>query len=204
MSKIDIEFFHEIDLQKSLLLKGEDGTTLLESKLLPEALENSGKISKLTVKEEHRLESNAGRPDILAFHITTVGNKKFYDLHILELKKDEVKLSALSQVLRYRNYTEQYFKSCITYRDLIKKGILRIHCHLIGKSLQWSSGDSFYTMLHCQEKMSILNHEYTFNPTKGLCFETYKNCTNYKIKGEDESFGFIEDIIHQDLQPKLN
>ncbi|MDW3209285.1 MAG: hypothetical protein R8N23_05430 [Reichenbachiella sp.] len=203
--KIDTQFFHEVDLQNALLLGDDDGRSLIEKELIPEALEEGSKIENLIIEKEVRLGiENIYIPDIMAFHMTRYKKLIFFDVHIFELKKDEVRLDALSQILRYRNYVEAYFKRNKVFNGLLKNKKLRFHCHLVGKMNHWTYGDSFYTMLYCQKNISIVNHTYELHPLNGLQISSFSKCQSIRINQDDNSLQYIENAIIEGLNPESN
>ncbi|MBK6264589.1 hypothetical protein JKA74_06020 [Marivirga sp. S37H4] len=201
MSSINTYFQWESDLQESLLMTDNENRSILEKQLIRYPLNEQAIIKDLKIYKEFEIQK--GLIDLLAVHKTIEKKTEFFDVHIIELKRDGITYRALDQILRYREYVQNYFAGWDFTEMLIDKKRLRIFSHLVGTECDWTS-DSFYTMMHLQKNYNIYNHEYYLDPVNGLTFTSYSNCQQTEIEVKECAMDEIVDMCINQFKPDDN
>lgn len=125
-----------------------------------------------------------GIADLVAVSSSPGRNDKMdFQIVIYELKKDEIGMSALGQVCRYRKAFEDYF-------ELRMDANLELICVLIGSDIEHSSN-----FIYAAADIDGLTcYKYTFDIT-GLHFEEIHITNLAPASFHEKGFGSIETIV---------
>jgi len=197
MEKRRLFYNLERELKKALLEEDANGKSILEKEIL--ASSSSDYTHSIELFQEFELES--GRVDILAIVHQTDCGKDFLDIHLFELKRDQIDMDSIAQVLRYKYDILTYLEIEENLAHLSKSVEVRITCHLVGLEASCFDGDNFYLMsdlMKGNEKLII--HEYHLNHHKGQEFHSYQRY----VYGDPEPSLMLKSTINKARKSILN
>ncbi|WP_421873998.1 hypothetical protein [Marinoscillum sp.] len=198
----NIYFKKEKDLHQSLLETNEDGITLLQDRILEYALGQNEEIhGEVSISSEFNA-GDAGYIDLLCYHHTTGDNNKYFDIHIVELKRNELNLNVAGQVLRYLHFIERYLQTNDMIKLFCDNGNIRFHTHVVGQTYNFNI-DTLSVMRYLFEKLNFNMHFFKFDPFDGLVFKQHRTITPMHIDIQYNMEKLIEAFIDS-KQPEVN
>lgn len=162
----------ENELKKALITKDVNGITVLTKKIFSK-LNDDSEILNVIIHPE--IEIGCGRVDILAFVESRSVDSRYLDIHVFELKRGDINLTAVGQVLRYSSHIESNLEEDELIHYLKGSYELNIYSHLIGTEFSCFNYDNKYIMNRLMNEENIYAHQYHLDPHSGLELKSWIN-----------------------------
>ncbi|ADR21379.1 hypothetical protein MATR_09920 [Marivirga tractuosa] len=190
MENINIAFQEKSDLVNSLVKNDDNGTGILEKKLISFCLEKNAARTKVIFEDNFPIEDS--EVDLVCSHLSKIQDEVFFDIHLFDLNLEGITISGIERILKYRSYLIGYLRQRGYLEKESRYPKFRIKCHLIGSYSDWTE-EEFNIMAHLQSAFDLYNHEYYFNPLKGLCFNSYRSCEKPDVSRKNENLDNLLD-----------
>ncbi|MEP1034757.1 hypothetical protein [Ekhidna sp.] len=178
----------ERELKNALITPNKEGETILEKKILRAVI--NGTINNCSIYQEFEIDET--RADILAICEVEYYRKKSIEIHIIELKRGDINMEAVGQVMNYKSQVEKYLERDEILNHVSSSIPSKIVGHLIGSETSCFDDEYFSIMERLiNTNQELFVHQYNFNPHSGLEFESYGRC----IAGETKASSCMREVF---------